>query len=304
MQLKWGTLIDTARLMPNRRSRSMLAAGVMVAASMLIASACQHPTSTAVQRPVVVGVPAKVSQKVDNAQAALVDSMSTLATNYDQAVCQEKGQMTQANQWRQAEAEARLEVNSAVREARSQARRNRGGGPTAEDDGITIIEEAPRSEPQRGGWMCMEAAGEPACVNAAASTVAAKVYRDYIEGLNLNPVTAGDVMEAFAADAKWADQYLVGASDRSQAFRQIEQACREGQSPLSRFFRAGAEYDHPQVRRDLGAVRDDFAGSHQGVCGALPSYYSNVIGELENDLSLRLRTGRCTAPDWQVLWDD
>jgi hypothetical protein len=298
MQIEPGNFIRAAG-----RSGPLLAVGIIVAASSLVSSGC-HRTTAPDQRPVVIGMPAEVSQKVDNAQAAFIDSMSTLATNYDEAVCEQRGEMADSSHDRQARAEARLEVADAVSNAREQVTPNRGGGPVSEAERITIIEEEPVDEPNRGGWTCMQANQEPACVSAAASGVASKVYRNYVKGYSLNPVTAGDVLEAFAADAKWADEYFMENADRGEALGAIEQACQDGQSPLKRFFEAAADFDQPQVRRDLLAVRDGFVGPQQDVCNVLPSYYSNVMGELKNDLDLRIRTQRCAMPQWNVLWDE
>lgn len=303
MQIEWGKLLRGRSLSSSTRWwRSAGVVGLVVAVTSLAATGC-HGTVEPEANPVALGVPPKVSQKVDNAQAAFVNSLRTLSTSYDEAVCEEEGQMAQAGHERQALAEANLEVAQAVVSAREQVRSNQGGGPPREDAGIIMIEEAPDKKRDRGGWSCLRASQNLACASATASDVAREVYRNHIEGYGLNPVTAADVLEAFAADAAWADQYLVAASDKADAYAQIRQACRDGDSPLARFFRAAADFDQPQVRRDLLMLRDDFVGVQQNVCEALPLYYENVMTELQSGLSRRTRLNRCAVPQWEVLWE-
>ncbi len=297
MQFEWGTISRTWG-----RPAAWTSLTVVVFA-MLFAAGCHQWGQEVDQPPVAVGIPPEVSQKVDNAQAAYVDALRTIATDYDAAVCEEEGQMAERSQERQAMAEARLEVAEAVGSARSQVQQNQGGGPTVEDEGITLIEEAPEPKRDRGGWTCLDASGQPACVSAASSYVARQVWRNYGEGHDLNPVTAGDVLEAFAADARWADQYLVAASDKAEAYEQIRQGCKDGKSPLAQFFRAAAKFDHPEVRTDLLELRNDFVGGQQNVCEALPFYYENTITEMRNNLSLRIRNDRCATSQWEPLWE-
>jgi hypothetical protein len=296
MQIERGYFIRAAR-----HFGPHLAIGVIMAASLLVSSGC-HRTVEPTQNPVVIGLPLEVSQKVDNAQASFIKAVGNLATNYDDAVCEEDRQLTKSSEQRQAMAEANVEIAEAMGTARSQAT---GGGPLADDEGIIVFEEAPpEPERNRGGWTCLRADGEPSCVSATASGVARGVHRNYIQGHDLNPVTAGDVLEAFAADARWADQYLAAASDRAEGFDQIRQACQDGQSPLARFFEAAAAFDNVEVRHNLTMLRDDFVSMQQNVCEALPIYYENVLDQVQYDLSRRMRVNRCAIPEWHPIWND
>lgn len=298
MQIEWGRLSRTW----GRPIAGLTAVAVVLVA--FVSSGCQR-WSEAEASPVAIGVPPEVTDKVDNAQAAYINSLRTIATDYDAVVCQEERNIAQRQDDRQALAEAHLEVAQAVGNAK-RALPNQGGGPTAEEqyEGITIIEETPKPTRNRGGWKCLDVSSEPSCVAATSSGVAREVFRNHIDGYDLNPVTMGDVLEAFAADAAWADQYLVGASTQGEAYDKIQAACRAGQSPLARFFRAGVDFEHREVRRDILMLRDDFVGVQGNVCEALPIYYENVLTELRNDLSARVRTNRCSVPQWEALWEE
>jgi hypothetical protein len=297
MQINWGKCSSYGG-----RAAACTATLAAIALAFLSTGCDRYGTQVASQ-PVAMGVPPKVTQKVDNAQAAYINSLRTIATDYDAAVCEEESQMAQSSQERQAMSEANLEVAQAWQTAKESVQTNRGGGPPG-DEGVIIIEEAPPEKKRdRGGWTCQNASGQPSCVAATASATARKVFRDHMSGYNLNPVTMGDVFEAFAADAAWADQYLVAADTQGEAYEQIRQACKAGESPLAQFFRAAADFDHAQVRRDLLAVRDDFVGVQQNVCEALPMYYENVLKDLQSGLSMRIRNNRCSTPQWEAMWE-
>ncbi len=296
MQTKWKTFSKQWC----RRFGWGPAALAMVAVAM---SGCQS-TYSSEGKPVAVGMPARVTNKVDDAKSALVDATTTLATRYDQTVCNQQNKMAQASDQRQAMAEANLDVAEAVVAARSQAGTPRGGGPADEHKGIIMIEEPSQPKHDYGQWQCEHTDKQPACAGAAGSAVAHKIYRTQVDGYDLNPVTVGDVLEAYAADMQWADQYLIGADTRAQADKQIEQGCRSGHSPLARFFKAADSVHNGDVRADLLRLRHDFVGQNADVCAALPVYYGNVMSELQSQVSRRMRTGQCTAAQWNPVWDD
>lgn len=317
--------IDWGKLSTNGGRSSAWTTGLAVIATALLASACHHYGTQAASPPVAVGAPAKVSDKLDNAQTAYINSLRTLAIDYDTAVCEEQDKMAQSAHESQAVNEANLEVADAWMTAKQSVQSRRGGGPletgggpseqgsesaeqgtesATDGEGIVVFKvEPPQEKRDRGGWSCQNASGEPACVAASASGAARKVYHDFIGGRDINPVTVGDIFEAFAADAAWADHFLVGAATQAKAYAQIEDACNAGDSPLARFFGAAADFDHPEVRRDLLAVRDDFVGVQQNVCDALPVYYENLLNELRTDLSMRIRNNRCSAQRWDAMWE-
>jgi hypothetical protein len=168
--------------------------------------------------------------------------------------------------------------------------------------GNVVIVEPPKPPRDRGNWTCQDVAGSPACTQAAASDVARAIYQGYVDGYDLNPITAGDVMEAFAADIQWASDILAQAPTRAEAFQALQEQCFAGESPLLRFFKAGEEFDHPDVRRDVAQVRSALVGRQGDVCDALPGFYDNVLTQLGNTLDQRVRKRRCNMPTWEVHW--
>ena len=273
---------------------ALLTAALLTAASLL--GGC-HRQAPPAEKPVVIGVPTPVVDKLDNAQAEFINAVGDLGVDYDQTVCEgERQEVSRAN-WRNAMAEAYLEVTEAMLTARQEVE-----GQEGDERRNVIVVEPTEAAPDRGGWSCMQADGQPTCVEAAASDTGRQVYRSYVEGYDLNPTTAGDVLEAFAADIAWANQYITAADRRGEAFGQIRQACQAGDSPLARFFDAALESEYPVVRRDVEIIQDNFVGTQVGVCEALPIFYDNLLAELQHDLGRRMRTGQCAIPQWQVLW--
>ncbi|MFP4598895.1 MAG: hypothetical protein ACOC9W_06420 [Persicimonas sp.] len=291
---------------PTSRFAGFLAA----AAAMAVCLAGCHQRAAPPDKPVAISVPQQVSDKVQSAQTEMTAAVSMLATGYDQAVCEGEGQMARRSEGVQARAEAQLEVRRAMSEAEAQTDR-RGGGPTGddgddgEDDGEIVIIEEPVQEPaDRGDWQCFQAGDQPKCVHASASSTSQRIYRHYIDGYDLNPVTAGDVMEAFAAEITWGSERLTTAVDQGEAFSRIREDCRDGDSPLARFFSAAEDFDHRDVRSDLLRVRDDFVGGQRDVCQALPRLYASLMSDLSAEMSRRTRSGQCNAPRWDALWGD
>lgn len=261
-----------------------------------------HPYGGAAEKPIAVGVPERVSTKLDNAQAELINSVGALINDYDAAACEQEGQMAQRSDMRQAMAEAYLQVNDALGTARQRVETPRGGGPPPQQRRTLIFVEEAQSQPAQSPWSCVGAADSPSCTQAAASDVARRVFQNYIDGYDLNPVTAGDAMEAFAADISWASRHLLGAESRADAFRTLQEQCQAGDSPLLRFFQAADAYDDPGVRSDVSQVRRALVGTQPGVCEALPVFYDNLMTEITNTLERRTRRNECTVPTWQVLW--
>lgn len=297
---------ENVRAELSRPPTSRFAGFLIAAAAAAVCLAGCHQRAAPQEKPVAIGMPQQVSDKVQNAQMQMTAAVSRLATDYDQAVCEGDGQMAQRSDGVQARAEAQLEVRRALSEAAGQTDR-RGGGPAGDDgdDGEIVIIEEPVQEPaDRGDWQCVQAGGQPKCVQASASSTSQRIYRHYIDGYDLNPVTAGDVMEAFAAEIAWGGERLATAADQGEAFSQIRQDCREGDSPLARFFRAAEDFDHPEVRGDLLRVRDDFVGGQRDVCQALPRFYDSLMGDLSAEMQRRTRSGQCNAQSWDALWDN
>ncbi|MFW5966785.1 MAG: hypothetical protein ACOCV2_04660 [Persicimonas sp.] len=258
-----------------------------------------HAQRAEQKRPVVVGVPGETTEKVSEAKSALIDSVAELGLTYDETVCAEKSDLAQRSDTDHALSEATLEVRRAV----SSAREEFDGGDTDGDDSIIMFEdEAPRVA-ERGGWDCMQVEDEPKCVRASASSVSRLMYDYYIDEYNMNPVTAGDTMEALAAEIEWGAPRVIEADSPREAFKKIREDCREDPSPLVRFFEAASDFSHREVRADVGRLEEDFVGEADDVCAALPRFYEGLMGELRADLERRTRTKQCRVPQWDPVWD-
>jgi hypothetical protein len=282
------------------RPIAVAALSSMVAALLAVNVAC-HRMPVTDEKPVTVGLPAQVSTKADNAQTGLIDAVGMLAAQYDEAVCEEETQMAEGAWERRAQAETNVENARQHDQPHEQVQTYPEDAPPSEAE-IIIIEEEQDEQRDRGGWSCHSAGDQPRCLQASANTVARAVHQRYVQGYDLNPVTAGDVMEAFAAEIAWGQQYLSEAGVKSEGLAEIERRCRAGQSPLKRFFDAAADFQHPRVRADLLRIRDEFAPRRAQVCEGLPSFYSTLLDELDADLTRRVRTQRCRAPQWDPIW--
>lgn len=272
----------------------LLLLGIFVFAAM----GC-HAQRADQKRAVVVGVPGEATEKVSEARSALIDSVEQVGLTYDQSVCAEKSDLARRSSTDHALSEATLEVRRAV----SSAREEFDGEAAGEDDGIIMYEDAAPEVAERGGWQCMQVEDEPKCARASASSVSERMYDYYIDEYEMNPVTAGDTMEALAAEIEWGAPKVIEADSPQEAFEQIRQDCRENPSPLVRFFEAASDYSHREVRADVGRLEADFVGEADDVCTALPRFYEGLMGELRADLERRTRTGQCRVPQWDPVWD-
>lgn len=298
MSAKWNANLFSQRARRTQLSRPLAGAcGLLLA--LALAAGC-HPTHATQAQPIAVRLPDRVLTKVQSAQTSLVGALGQVSVRYDQQVCDADEVNGKHAFERQALAEANLEVDRALLQARSIARA-RGGGPAEVPSGITYIEESAAPEQGWGAWTCVQADQQPACVQAAANNLAQQVFRTYVAGYELNPVTVANVLDAFAAEIRWADARLTAAHSRTSALQSIERDCRAGDSPLAQFFNAAETLNQVQLRQRLLLVRDGFVGAQSDVCAALPAFYDQLLQQLGSGLSRRARTQFCATESWEAV---
>lgn len=298
MSARWDAELCKHRLRQTRRWRALAAAcGVLLGVS--LAAGC-HPQTGLRAQPVGVRLPDAVLTQVHNAQTSLVGALSQMSMRYDQQVCDADEVNGKHAFGRQALAEANLEVDRALSQARNIARA-RGGGPPEASSGITYIEEDAAPEQAWGAWICVQADEQPACVQASANNLAQQVFRTYVAGYELNPVTVANVLDAFAAEVRWADARLTRAPTRTSALQAIEQDCRAGESPLAQFFDAAEALNQVQLREQLLLVRAGFVDAQPDVCAALPAFYDQLLQQLGTSLARRTRTQFCAIESWEAV---
>lgn len=284
-----------------RRGTFYVAICLIFGGFLAVATSSCHPQRPDPPNPVAIGAPGEASQKSSEARSMLIGAVEELGLSYDEAACTEREEFAEGSNIDHATSEAMLEVRRSLEQARQETEEDADGDDEA--DGIVMFEDRAPKRAEHGGWHCMQADEEPRCAHAAASSVSKRLYDYYIDEYEMNPTTAGDTMEAFAAEIEWGTEALVDAQSPQAALEQIEQECREDDSPIVHFFEAAEDFGHPEVRSDIGRLRDDFVGDRDGVCQALPRFYEGLMGELRAEMDRRTRTDRCRAPDWDPVWD-
>lgn len=276
------------------------ALGALMGLWVLMGVGCQGQAHLR-EQPVALRPPAELVERIEGARADFVGAMGRVATEYDRAVCLQVSAQSAHRFGRQALAEAALEVARARGEAR-RATQARGGGPAAPQDAITLIEE-PDAEPSDPAlnWQCVQAQAQPACVKAAANHVALRVYRQRVDGYDLDPQLVSDILEAFGADLLWAGEYLSQPEPASDAFAAIEQGCEAGDSPLKRFLDQALTTSDVARRAGITQLHTDLVGPHSNLCAALPDMYRAILQDLGNSLAHQSRTQYCVNRPWAIL---
>jgi|GEM_PF-6453247 len=277
--------------------------GTLLGFWMLLGTGCQsqaHPR----EQPVALRPPAELVERIEGAKTDFVGAMGRVATDYDRAVCGELSAKSARGFGRQAIGEATLEVARARGEAQ-RITQARGGGPAKVDDGITMIEEPSAAPTQAAGappdWQCVQAEAQPACVKATANQVALRVYRQRVDGYDLDAQVVGDILEAFAADLLWAGEYLSESGASPQALAAIEQGCEAGDSPLKRHLDEALTTSDVARRAGLTQLHRDLVGTQPSFCAALPGLYRGILQDLGTSLAHQSRTQYCVNRPWAIL---
>lgn len=298
----WGLIGTTPRAL--RQGRSFLRRGalllfVMLSFAMLAGVGCQAQVQER-DESVALRPPAELLDRVKGAQADFIGAMGSVAIDYDRVICGEVGAKSTRGFGRQAIAEATLEVSRARFEAQ-RATSARGGGPAEAHDGITLIEEPAEPPRSRLHWQCVQADAQPGCVQATANIVARRVYRERVDGYDLDPLVVSDLLEAFAADLRWAGDYLSFADTPTDAFQSIREACEAGDSPLRQYLGDAVKTDDISRRAGLNQLKIDMVGSEADLCGALPTFYAQIIQDLGISLAHHSRAQYCVNQPWAIL---
>lgn len=273
--------------------------GVLCAGATLAGLGCQ-PEVQVREEPIALRPPAELVERVNGAQADFIGAMSSVATDYDRVICADARAESARGFGRQALAEATLEVARARGEAR-RATSARGGGPAGQGDGITMIEE-PAEEARSGlHWQCVQADAQPECVTATANIVARRVYLERVDGYDLDPLVVSDILEAFAADLRWAGDFMSQADTAPDALDAIRKGCEAGDSPLAGYLEEALETNNVARRAGLTQLQSDLVGEEADLCSALPAFYSRTIQDLGTSLAQHSRTRYCVNRPWAIL---